>query len=227
MKTEPLHKTLSKLVSDCHCAAYAAERARVAHGRATVEGLPNAAGRVLYAEGKEREAERLRADLLPRLDAARKTVKAAPHVAGKAAALAAVDALTEAARLGFSPDGWEAQALRDVAYQIEAPDPHPAADIIEAVRTEGAATRETVTGGFRGLLEKVGLIRKRATWPRVSLKAQNRAAVLWDGWPGVSVDTGRGGAKVDCFEYYKTELAGYKIESVEHFKAVIDAARKK
>jgi hypothetical protein len=106
------------------------------------------------------------------------------------------------------------------------PEPDPTAVIIEAVRTEGAATRETVTGGFRGLLEKVGLIRKRATWPRVSLKAQNRAAVLWDGWPGVSLDTGRGGAKVDCFEYYKTELAGYKIESVEHFKAVIDAARK-
>jgi hypothetical protein len=129
MKTEPLHKTLSKLVSDCHCAAYAAERARVAHGRATVEGLPNKAGRVLYAEAKIQESERLTADVLPRLDAAREAVQAAPHVAGKAAGLAALDTLTEAARLGLSPVGWESQALRDVAYQIEAaPTPTPTAE---------------------------------------------------------------------------------------------------
>lgn len=107
-----------------------------------------------------------------------------------------------------------------------APAPTETAVIIDAVKAEGAATRETVTGGFRGLLEKVGLIRKRASFPRVSLKAQNRAAALWGGWSGVAMDTGRGIAKVDCFEYYKTELAGHKIESVEHFKAVIDAARK-
>ena len=127
MKTETLHKTLSKLVCDCESASYAGARARVANDRATVAGLPNEAGRRLNAEAKIREAARLTADLLPRLDAARKTVKAA-HVAGKAAGLAALDALTEAARLGLSPVGWEAQALRDVAYQIEAaptaaPDP--------------------------------------------------------------------------------------------------------
>jgi hypothetical protein len=117
---------------------------------------------------------------------------------------------------------------QEIGIPVESPAPTPiaATDIIEAVRTEGQATRETVTGGFRGLLEKVGLIRKRASWPRVSLKGRKRAADLWRAWPGVCLDAGRGGEKVDCYEYHEKELSGLKIASVEHFKAVLDAARK-
>lgn len=106
---------------------------------------------------------------------------------------------------------------------IPRPD-HPA--IIAAVREEGEATRQTVGEFWQGLLEKFGLVRKRARWPRVSSNAKNRAAAMWKAWPETRLDAQAGGEKVDCFEYHSKELKAAGIASLEHFKAVLDKARK-
>jgi len=50
------------------------------------------------------------------------------------------------------------------------------ADLLAAVKAEGEATRRTFGEMWRGLLEKVGLVRRRQKWPRVSSKAKRRAA---------------------------------------------------
>lgn len=100
------------------------------------------------------------------------------------------------------------------------------AEIIAAVREEGEATRQTFGEFWQGLLQKFGFIRKRASYPRTSQQAKRRAAEMWRKWQLTCLDAQRGTEKVDCYEHYKKELQKDRIESLEHFKAVIDNARK-
>lgn len=100
------------------------------------------------------------------------------------------------------------------------------ADLLAAVQVEGEATRRTFGETLRGLLEKVGFVPKRQRFPRVSAKAQTRVSAMWRAWQGTRLDAQAGPEKVDCFDHYRSELRTFKIESVEHFKAVLDAARK-
>ena len=100
------------------------------------------------------------------------------------------------------------------------------AEIVAAIREEGEATRQNFGEFWQGLLQKFGFIRKRARYPRTSQQAKRRAAEMWRKWPLTCLDAQRGTEKVDCYEHYKKELQKDRIESLEHFKAVIDNARK-
>ena len=123
----------------------------------------------------------------------------------------------------FSVGSWSRRVPMDTELPSFGPD-HTA--IIAAVREEGATTRGAFSDTWRGLLEKVGIVPKRARWPRVSSNAKNRAAAMWKAWPETRLDAQAGGEKVDCWEFHRRELAGFGIISVEHFKAVLDKARK-
>lgn len=123
----------------------------------------------------------------------------------------------------FCVGGWSRRVPMDTELSSFGPE-H--AEIIATVREEGATTRQTFGDTRREVLEKVGLVRRRARWPRVSRLAKQRAADMWRKWPLTCLDAQRGTEKLDCFEYYENELKKDRIESVEHFKAVIDNARK-
>lgn len=94
-------------------------------------------------------------------------------------------------------------------------------------RTLGAMIRRPLAapaGNLGAVPPKRG---DRASWPRVSAKAQARAAAVWDAWPGTQLKVGAGPTKTDCFCYHRRELVGLGIKDGDHFKAVLDSARKR
>ncbi len=98
---------------------------------------------------------------------------------------------------------------------------------------DGSATRADIKSGFDSvsdwftkLLEKIGLKKQRTRFPEVAKASQEKAKAFWEKWESTSLEAQRGKRKVDCFEYHKPQLAKMGIAGLDHFKAVLDNARK-
>jgi hypothetical protein len=98
---------------------------------------------------------------------------------------------------------------------------------------DGSATREDIKSGFErfsdwgaALLEKIGLKKRNKRFPEVASSSQKKALEMWTKWPYTCLDAQRENKKVDCFAYHKPQLDKMGITELDHFKAVLDNARK-